>query len=258
MNPLVAAKRALGIGLALLSWQALAWSRVVPADYFPGLPAIAAAEWSSLRSGGFLANFGTTTVRAVGGLAIAILIGLCLAIVTGRYRLVRRMLGPFVDMLRVLPPPAIVPISIFVLGIGNQLFMFIIAFASLWPIYINAANALAVAEPVQMMTARCFGYSDWEILVRVRLPAALPEIMTGIRIGTGVALLATIAAEMLAGQSGLGFLLYDAAFSLRTPEMFAIMATIGALGLLLNALVRQASRIVAGWHIAMTALASPA
>ena len=94
--------------------------------------------------------------------------------------------------------------------------------------------------------------------MRVRLPAALPEIMTGIRIGTGVALLATIAAEMLAGQSGLGFLLYDAAFSLRTPEMFAIMATIGALGLLLNALVRQASRIVAGWHIAMTALASPA
>jgi ABC-type nitrate/sulfonate/bicarbonate transport system permease component len=86
----------------------------------------------------------------------------------------------------------------------------------------------------------------------------LPEIMTGIRIGTGVALLATIAAEMLAGQSGLGFLLYDAAFSLRTPEMFAIMATIGALGLLLNALVRQASRIVAGWHIAMTALAGPA
>ena len=218
VNPLVAAKRALGIGLALLSWQALAWSRVVPADYFPGLPAIAAAEWGSLRSAGFLANFGTTTVRAVGGPAIAILIGLCLAIVAGRYRLVRRMLGPLVDMLRVLPPPAIVPISIFVLGIGNQLFMFIIAFASLWPIYINAANALAVAEPVQMMTARCFGYSDWGILVRVRLPAALPEIMSyGIRIGTGVALLATIAAEMLAGQSGLGFLLYDAAFSLRHP-----------------------------------------
>ena len=109
-----------------------------------------------------------------------------------------------------------------------------------------------------MMTARCFGYSAWEILVRVRLPAALPEIMTGIRIGTGIALLATIAAEMLAGQSGLGFLLYDAAFSLRTPEMFAIMATTSALGLLFNTVVQQASRLVVGWHIAMTALAEPA
>ena len=258
MNLLAVAKRALGIGLALLCWQATAWSGAVPADYFPGLPAIGTAGWGLLHSTGFLANFGTTAVRAAAGLAIAILVGLAAAIVAGRYRLIRRMLGPMVDMLRVLPPPAIVPISIFVLGIGTQLFMFIIAFAALWPIYINAANALAAAEPVQMMTARCFGYFDWEILVRVRLPAALPEIMTGIRIGTGVALLATIAAEMLAGQSGLGFLLYDAAFSLRTPEMFAIMATTSALGLLFNTVVQQASRLVVGWHIAMTALAEPA
>ena len=231
MNLLAVAKRALGIGLALLCWQATAWSGAIPADYFPGLPAIGTAGWGLLHSTGFLANFGTTAVRAAAGLAIAILVGLA---------------------------AAIVPISIFVLGIGTQLFMFIIAFAALWPIYINAANALAAAEPVQMMTARCFGYFDWEILVRVRLPAALPEIMTGIRIGTGVALLATIAAEMLAGQSGLGFLLYDAAFSLRTPEMFAIMATTSALGLLFNTVVQQASRLVVGWHMAMTALAEPA
>ncbi len=258
MNLLAVAKRVLGLGLVLLCWQAFAWFGAVPNEYFPGLPSIAAAEWDFLHSAGFLVNLGTTTLRAVAGLAIAIVIGLAVAIVAGRYRLVRRMLGPLVDMLRVLPPPAIVPISIFVLGIGTQLFLFIIAFASLWPIYINAANALGVAEPVQMMTARCFGYSDWEILVRLRLPAALPEIMTGIRIGAGVALLATIAAEMLAGQSGLGFLLYDAAFSLRTPEMFAIMATTGALGLLFNTLVRRASRLVVGWHIAMTRLAEPA
>jgi ABC-type nitrate/sulfonate/bicarbonate transport system permease component len=258
MNLLAVAKRVLGIGLALLCWQALAWFGAAPAEYFPGLSAIAAAEWDLLHSAGFLVSLGTTTMRAVAGLAIAILIGLAAATVAGRYRLVHRMLGPVVGMLRALPPPAIVPISIFVLGIGTQLFMFIIAFASLWPIYINAANALAAAEPVQMMTARCFGYTDWEILVRVRLPAALPEMMTGIRIGAGVALLATIAAEMLAGQSGLGYLLYDAAFSLRTPEMFAIMATTGALGLLFNTLVRQGSRGVVGWHIAMTALAEPA
>jgi ABC-type nitrate/sulfonate/bicarbonate transport system permease component len=257
VNLLASAKPGLGVALALLCWQAFAWSDAVPADYFPGLPAIAAAGWGLLRSSDFVAGLGTTSVRAVAGLAIAIVIGLAVAIVAGRYPLLRRMLEPLVGMLRALPPPAIVPITIFVLGIGTQLFMFIIAFASVWTIYINAANALAAAEPVQMMTARCFGYSDWEILVRLRLPAALPEIVTGVRIGAGVALLATVAAEMLAGQSGLGFLLYDAAFSLRSPEMFAIMATTGALGLLFNTLVRQASRVVVGWHMAMTALAQP-
>jgi len=133
------------------------------------------------RSPDFLIHLGTTSLRAVAGLAIATAIGLVVAIAAARYAVLRRMLEPAVGMLRVLPPPAIVPISIFVLGIGTQLFLFIIAFAAIWPIYINAANSLAAGEPVQLMTGRCFGYSRWEILLRLRLPAALPEIVTGIR-----------------------------------------------------------------------------
>ena len=95
--------------------------------------------------------------------------------------------------------------------------------------------------------------------MRLRLPAALPEIMTGVRIGAGVALLATIAAEMLAGQSGLGFLLYDAAFSLRTPEMFAMMAGRALWGCCSTRWCgRRAGSLAVVWHIAMTALAEPA
>jgi NitT/TauT family transport system permease protein len=251
----MAAKRGLGVALALAGWQALAASGVIPAEYFPGLPTIAGAGWDLSRSPNFLIQLGTTCLRAVSGLTIAIMLGLSVAILAGRYHVIHRMLAPAVDMLRVLPPPAIVPISIFVLGIGTPLFLFIIAFASQWPVYINASNALATAEPVQLATGRCFGYSDWEILLRLRLPAALPEIVTGIRIGAGVALLATIASEMLAGQSGLGFLLYDAAFSLQTPEMFAIMAVTGLLGLLFNVLLQRASRLLIGWHLAMTGAA---
>lgn len=253
-----AGKRFVGIALVLLCWQAVAWSGAVPAEYFPGLPRIAVAGWALLRSPDFLFNLGATSLRVVAGLAIATAIGLAVAIAAGRYAVIRRMLEPFMGVLRVLPPPAIVPISIFALGIGVKLFLFIVAFAAIRPIYINAANALAAGEPVQMMTGRAFGYSPWEILLRLRLPAALPEIVTGVRLAAGTALLATIAAEMLAGQSGLGYLLYDAGFSLRTADMFAIMAMVGILGLLFNMLVEQASRLVVGWHLAMTAAAEPA
>ncbi|MGH7111378.1 MAG: ABC transporter permease [Stellaceae bacterium] len=253
-----AGKRLLGIALALLCWQGVARSGAVPAEYFPGVPRVAVAGWGLLHSPDFLGNVGATCLRTVAGLAIATVIGLVVAIAAGRYAVLRRMLEPFAGMLRVLPPPAIVPISIFALGIGAGLFLFIIAFAAVWPIYINAANALAAAEPVQMMTGRSLGYSQWEILLRLRLPAALPEIITGIRLGAGIALLAAIAAEMLAGQSGLGYLLYDAGFSLHTADMFAIMAMVGVLGLLFNLLVQQMSRLVVGWHLAMTALAEPA
>lgn len=253
-----AGKRLLGVALALLCWQGMAWSGAIPAEYFPGVPRVVVAGWGLIQSPDFLRNVAATCLRTVAGLAIATAIGLAVAIAAGRYAILRRMLEPFAGMLRVLPPPAIVPISIFALGIGAPLFLFIVAFAAVWPIYINAANALAAAEPVQMMTGRSFGYSQWEILLRLRLPAALPEIVTGIRLGAGIALLAAIAAEMLAGQSGLGYLLYDAGFSLRTADMFAIMAMVGVLGLLFNLLVQQMSRLFIGWHLAMTALAEPA
>ena len=98
-------------------------------------------------------------------------------------------------------PQAIVPISIFIFGLGPQLYLFIIAFSALWPIYINAANALSAPEPVQVASAASMGYNDREILLRVRLPAAMPEIFTGIRLGAGIAL-GAVASEMLAAGSG--------------------------------------------------------
>jgi len=244
--------RITGVAVLLLAWEILAVSRFVPVLYFPAPPSVAVAGWDLLRSTGFVSQLGMTCLRMASGLAIATAVGLAMALATARYRMLFHMLEPAVNMLRVLPPPAIVPLSIFAFGIGAPLFLFIVAFAAVWPIYINAASALGAIEPVLFVTGRSFGYSSWEILLRLRLPAAMPEIVTGFRLGAGTALLATVAAEMLAGQSGLGFMLYDAAFTLRTRDMFAIMAIIGVLGLALNGLIAQGSRLIVGWHLTMS------
>jgi len=244
--------RITGVAVLLLAWEILAVSGFVPVLYFPPPPSVAVAGWDLLRSTGFVSQLGMTCLRMASGLAIATAVGLAMAIATARYRMLFRMLEPAVNMLRVLPPPAIVPLSIFAFGIGAPLFLFIVAFAAVWPIYINAASALGAIEPVVLLTGRSFGYSSWEILLRLRLPAAMPEIVTGFRLGAGIALLATVAAEMLAGQSGLGFMLYDAAFTLRTRDMFAIMAITGILGLGLNGLIAHGSRLIVGWHQTMS------
>jgi len=251
-------KRLGGIALFLLLWEIVARSGIVSAEYFPAVPTIATALAGLAASVRFLIELAMTWGRALAGLAIAIALGLGVAIVAGRYELVRRTLDPVVEMLRVLPPPALVPLSIFALGLGPQLFLFIIAFAAVWPVYINAANALKSAEPVQLFTGRAFGYSDWEILLKLRLPSAMPEIFTGIRLAAGVSLLAAVAAEMLAGRDGLGFLLFDAAFTLRTADMFAIMFAVGVSGVLMNLLVVAARRMVIGWHVRLTAMGEPA
>jgi ABC-type nitrate/sulfonate/bicarbonate transport system permease component len=242
-----------GIVLLVAIWQAVVWSHTVPAEYFPSVATIAAAFWTLVNSEQFLVQIGTTWWHGLAGLTIGTLLALVLALLGCWKPLIRRMLDPLVEMLRALPPPAIVPLSIFALGLGPKLFMFIISFATLWPVYISAANALSGTEPVQIQVGRSLGYDFWEIVLRLRLPAAMPEIFTGIRLAAGISLLATVASEMLAGQTGLGFLLYQAAFSLDTATMFAVMVTIGISGLLLNLLVVWLGRQIAGWQVKLVA-----
>lgn len=245
----------IGLVMFLALWEAVARSGLFSPDRFPPLAAIGASLAGELGSPKFLKHVLATWSRTLAGLGIAIALGLGLALLAGHFRIVHRMLAPTVDMLRVIPPPAIVPLAMFGLGLGTPLFLFIITFAAIWPVYINAANALSAPEPVQIAMGRSLGYGNAEILLRVRLPAALPEIFTGIRIATGTALLAAVAAEMLAGSEGLGHLLFDAGFGMRTPEMFGLMLLIGLSGVLLNALLGIVRWMLVGWHMRLAATA---
>lgn len=146
------------------------------------------------------------------------------------------------------------PLAIFALGLTPKLFIGIIVFAGFGTVYLTALNALRNVEPVQINAARVMGYGRFETLFRVRLPAAMPAIFSGIRVAAGSVLIASVASEMLAGKDGLGFLLFDTAFSMRTREMFAVMLVAALNGILLNQLVMWARRPFAGWQDALNRL----
>jgi NitT/TauT family transport system permease protein len=239
----------------LLVWQAVVLMGHIPQEYLPGVPAIGMALVEQFGVSDFWMGEALTVSRAVGGLLLATLTGVGAALLGARYRVVERALSPLVQIMISLPPAALVPISIFALGLGAKLFGFIIWFAGVWNIYLSAANALKTSEPVQLHVARTFGYGGWEILWRVRLPAAWPEIFTGVRIAAAGCLMAAVAAEMLAGKDGLGFMLYDTAFSLRIPEMFALLAVAGLNGVLLNEVIVRLRRRTCGWHDRLGAMA---
>jgi len=244
------------VGLAgfALCWELVARSGAVPVNLFPTIEQIAVAFAALATSGELLAAEYHTLLRAVEGLAIAVALALALGLASGTSRLLQRALAPFVDVCRTLPPPALVPLLIFALGLNERMFMLVIIFAALWPIYLATVAGLSQAEPIQLATARTFGASSWWMIWRVRLPSAMPAIFTGIRVGLGLSLMATIASEMIAGSNGIGFLLFDAAFSLRVPEMYATLFAAGLTGLLLNALVLSLQAPIIGWHILSTAL----
>ncbi len=244
---------ALSMLALLLVWQLVVWLGVVPETYFPSPTATLRALWDGLATGELTKALAQTVARTLIGIVGATAIGLALALITARYRRLRQAFEPLAEFLRPLPPAALVPMAIFFLGLGWALHAFILLFACLWPIYLNASSALKSVSTVQMRTAASFGYRGWSRILQVQLPAALPEIFTGIRIAAAIALIATIVTEMLAGRDGLGFLLNDAAMTLRIPEMFSALLLTMLTGLALNALVLGIRGRIVGWHVGLTA-----
>lgn len=239
---------------ALALWEFVAWIEVVPAEYFPPPREVAAALWRTMASGELALAWSLTFARALGGLALATVAAVGAALLTARYPLARRAFEPVAELFRPLPPAALVPVSIFFLGLGWKLYVFILLFACFWPIYLNASAALASVARVQLATGESFGYRPWSLLLSVQLPAALPEIYIGIRLAAAVALIATFVAEMLAGRDGMGFFLVEAAFTLRIPEMFASLFMAMLSGILINQIVLWARRATCGWQERLAAL----
>jgi NitT/TauT family transport system permease protein len=249
------ARLAAGMAAFLVLWQAVVWAGVVPRDYLPGVPEIAAALLELAGSMRFWQSEGGTLLRAAAGFAISVAAGIALALAGARWAVLDRALQPAVDILKSLPPSALVPLAIFAMGLGAKLYLFIIVFGGIWPVYICARNALSSHEPALLNCAAVFGYAPLETLWRVRVPAALPEIFAGVRLAAGACLISTVAVEMLAGQNGVGWLLFDSAFSLRTSETFALLVVAGLNGLAFNALVVGLRKLAVGWHDELAATA---
>lgn len=246
LHPLLQLLVALAVLIAV--WQGIAASGWVPDEYFPGVPRIGHAFMGLWDSGELLTAEGLTMARALTGLVISCVLGFALALLGTQVPLVRHALAPLVSVFQVLPPAALVPMAVFALGFGPGFFLFIICFASIWPVYLSALRSLGSTEPLQIASGLSLGYAPHELLWRVRLPAALPEIFTGIRISAGIALIATVAAEMLTSRNGIGFLLFDTAFSLRVDETFAVLAVAAFNGVLINTLVVGLRRLSIGWN----------
>lgn len=239
------------IAFILGIWQVIYAMGVVPEKYFPSILTIAAAFWQMLNDSAVISAWATTFLRALIGLIGAALLGVALAIISDLSPTLSRGIRYVSDVLQPLPPAAFVPMAVFMLGLGAKLYAFVIILVTVWPPYLNGVAALAGVGPVQLNTGRMFGLSNWGLLWRVKLPAALPEIFAGIRYAATISLIAVIVSEMLAGRDGIGFMIFKKAFALRTPEVFGLMFLVAVNGVLLNGLVNILRRSLTSWHIRM-------
>lgn len=187
--------------------------------------------------------------RVTWGFLLAVLVGVPFGLLLGWYRWAHQAFNPLIQVLRPISPIAWIPLAILWFGVSDAAPIFLIFLASVFPIIVSAAAAVRGVQTVYLRAGENFGLSRPGLFRRVILPAALPQIVTGLRIALGIAWLVVVAAEMIAVNSGLGYLIIDARNSAKRYDLVvAGMFLIGMIGWLIDLLMRQVERFeVVNW-----------
>ena len=225
----------------LLSWHAAI--RITGNELLP-TPIESAYGIVELFEKGLLAKYVVASIfRVTWGFSLAVLIGLPFGLVLGWFRPAYEAFNPFIQVLRPISPIAWIPLAILWFGVSDVAPIFLIFLASVFPIVTAATAAVQNMQQVYLRAARNFGLTRWQLFRLVVFPAALPQIITSLRIALGIAWLVVVAAEMVAVSSGLGFLIIEARNAGKRYDLVvAGMFLIGVTGLILDILIRRLER----------------
>jgi NitT/TauT family transport system permease protein len=233
-----------GVGLFIVLWHlAVAAS---PGTLVPS-PLQAGRAILELAERGLLVRYVVASLfRVTWGYLAALALAVPLGVLLGLWRRGELAVNPLLQVLRPISPLAWIPIAILWFGVGDVAAMFLIFLASLLPLTLTTANAVHNIEAVHLAAGRNFGLGPAALVKSVVLPAILPQLVVGMRITLGIAWLVVVAAEMIAVNSGLGFLIVDARNAgNRYDLVVAGMILIGVIGVLLDLLMRSLERLPA-------------
>lgn len=237
----------LAISLVLFFWWLVVAIGLVNPALIPPPERVFASFSSMLFAGVLLEHIWASLWRVSQGFGLALMVAVPFGVAMGMFRLVRGMAEPLVELLRPIPPIAVIPLAILWFGIGEFSKVFIIAYGAFFPILINTMAGFSQVDPVHVRAAQTLGAKRWHIFRDVVLRSAVPYIVVGARLGMGMAFVVLVAAELIASSEGLGFLINDARYRFRTDEMFLGMFCIGVLGFILNRMLVRAERYLVSW-----------
>lgn len=199
-------------------------------------------------SGELLKHITASLSRVVWGFGIAAALGIVVGTALGRSRLLEHLVEPMLEMLRPIPPLAFLPMMVLWFGIGEASKVAFITYAAFFPIFTTTIEGIKYVDPVLIRAASSLGASERQIFWHVVLPAATPNIITGMRLAFGLSFFVIVAAEFIAADSGLGFLINDARTFFLVSNMLLGAAVIGIIGVLANVLLRKLEGRLLRWR----------
>jgi NitT/TauT family transport system permease protein len=232
-----------GLPLLVAAILLLIWDlsvRLTGSQLFPKPIDVLRGVAELVRKGVLLKYIVASLFRVTAGFTLAVLVGIPVGLMLGWFQRLFFAFNPMIQVLRPISPIAWIPVAILWFGVDDRAPIFLIFLASVFPITVSAMAAVQNIQPVYIRAARNFGLGRMDLFRRVIFPATLPQVLTGIRIALGVAWLVVVAAEMIAVNSGLGYLIIDARNAGKRYDLVvAGMVMIGLIGLGLDLLVRQ-------------------
>ncbi len=236
------------VAVLLVLWELVVQGGIVAETNIPPASAALSELATLLGDGSFWSAVGSTLQGWAIGLGIAIALGVPLGLLIGSSRWAYRALRVPIEFLRPIPSVALIPLAVLIYGQGLQSKVFLVAFASFWPLLIQTIYGVQDVDPVATDTARSFGLGRLERMWRVTVPSAVPYIATGIRISSAVALILAVTAELVIGAAGLGREINVARSGGNLDAMYALIVATGLLGWLLNVTTTAGERRVLHWH----------
>lgn len=249
------ANRWLVLLAALVLWELV--TLVLPNPFFPPPSRILVAAGKAWFSGPPARLFLTEAVfhdvfaslgRLAAGWGIAVVVGIAAGVLLGRSRTAMEYVGPLMAFIRAVPPPALVPVFITLLGIGAPMQISVIVFGVVWPILLNTVDGARSVDPVKVDTAASFRISRGQWIFGVVLPSAMPKVFAGLRVSLSLALVLMVISELVGSTNGIGYQLVFSQHQFDLPTMWAGIVLLGVLGYLLNTALLAAERRVLNWQ----------
>lgn len=231
---------------------AAAWEvagRMFDSILIPPLTKIGAAWWKLFVSGKLLANLTASLWTLAAGFVLAVLIGIVIGLLMGRFRAVEHFLDLYINSLMSAPTTAFVPVLIMWFGLGVESRIAVVFLFAVFVVIINTMTGVKQVDNVLLEMARSFGAREREVFLKIMLPAAMPAIMAGVRLGMGRAVKGMVTAEMLLTLTGIGAMIMQYGSAFATDALFAVILTILVVAMIAMKLVQIIDRRLTGWKV---------
>ncbi len=224
--------------LVIIIWQLAAYFEVVSSTILPSPIQIAKAFWELIVSGELISHLNVSLYRAFLGFLLGGSLGLLSGILAGLFRKFEETIDPSVQMLRTIPHLAITPLFILWFGIGETSKVLLIALGAYFPLYINTFTGIRGVDSKLFEVTKVLEFSKWKLVSKLIVPAALPNILLGLRLSIGVSWLGLVVAELMGSSEGVGYMINDARQFSQTAVVIVGILIFAIVGKLSDSFVR--------------------